>query len=121
MSDIPPSGSNEANESLVPRPIPPPMQRMYPPPPRDPHRGARLIVPQLMAGLTIGTAISAIVWFVGFRAQELMNAMLVLMGIKYVGGFTLLFIRDWRMLGTGIFLSIPIGMFIFFSACARSL
>jgi len=90
----------------------------------DPHRGARLIVPQLVTGLIIGTILSGIVWFIGFAtmANELLSVMLVtLLGIKYVGGLTLLFFRDWRMIGVGIFVSVPIGAVIFFSACAMNI
>ena len=120
--------SQQPESQPPPIPPPPPAPPPWRPPPRkppdDPHRGARLILPKLVGGVTVGTFISAIVWFVSFgysQSQTIMGVLLALLVIKYVVGFTALFLRDWRMAGLGIFISLPIGAVIFFGACAMRL
>ncbi|CAN5363204.1 hypothetical protein BH09PLA1_BH09PLA1_05090 [soil metagenome] len=117
MSEIPPEPSSDFSAAAA---APPPLPYVSPSTPRAPVPGKTA---KLIAGLTIGVILSAITWFTLFGRdsnQPLATAMLVLLGSKYVAALTLVWFRDWRPLSIGIFLSVPIGAVIFFSACAAN-
>jgi hypothetical protein len=74
---------------------------------------------RLLAGLGVGTLVSLLVWVGGWKYVN-EQALLLVPCVKLLAGVVLLCIRGWRAFGTGIILSIAIGVLIFFGQCAAN-
>ena len=78
----------------------------------------------ILNGLSVGVALSAVIWMVGFAfsSQETIVVMaLCAAGLKYLIALVLVFFRDWRSFALGLFASLPVGAVIFFGVCSLSL
>ena len=96
-------------QSPLPLPLPPPPGRN---------------VLRFFIGLIAGTAVSAVVWLIGFQTPDSAfgsGAVLILPTIKIVGGIACLCFPGWRSLGAGILVSLALGFLIFFGMCATHL
>jgi len=115
-------------------PTPPPLPPRAPPvaqpiPYATPvyHRNpatARQTLRWLAIGFGIGSVVSAALWLPLWHYDKSGDTALVLglmvIGLKFILGITLLCFAGWRALGGGVLLSIVLGFMIFFGACATS-
>ena len=89
----------------------------------DPHSAPRGPSPgsQVTWGVLIGTALSAAVWILGWPAvlgaSSFPWAIVVVPGAKMLAAIVLLIPRNYRFVGIGLLISIPIGVAIFFGSC----
>lgn len=77
---------------------------------------------QVLIGLLVGAAASAVAWVLGWglvmnSATALVIVLVILAGLKIVGGGALMFIGRWRLLGAGLLLSLALGFLIFVGNC----
>src|SRR5947207_1555269 len=89
------------------------------PPSIPPRKSA---APQLLWGLGIGSAVSAIVWLAGWNALFATGRsadwlLVAIPGGKIVAGIACVVTPRWRSFGIGLLLSIAVGFLIFFGAC----
>jgi hypothetical protein len=77
----------------------------------------------MIKGVIVGIIISAVIWILGFTLQSETAFAFALWaaGIKYVAALALLFFRDWRLFAAGLFISLPVGVAIFFGVCTTGL
>ena len=77
-------------------------------------------VPKLIGGLTLGIAISAMAWSIAFAssASSPPRSALLLLAMKYIIAIGLSFSAEWRPIAIGLFISLPVGVVIFFLQCA---
>ncbi|HWE00974.1 MAG TPA: hypothetical protein VG326_01095 [Tepidisphaeraceae bacterium] len=115
--------------------MPDPLETPHPPPnalsyqapgqgPPLPPLSAAQTLRLFFAGLTLGTALSAIVWIIAFRFEIGMfagGAMVVIPLLKLSTGIIFVCRRGWRSLGAGILVSLALGFLIFFGVCAAHL
>jgi hypothetical protein len=95
-------------------PAPPPT------PPPLPRRPGSFDFRQFIWGIVVGTALSAVVWIVGWKAMEKMDnifLLLVLPIAKLIAATWLMFVPPWRAFGVGIYVSLALGFLIFFGRC----
>jgi hypothetical protein len=77
----------------------------------------------MVRGLIVGIIVSAMIWILGFMLnnETVFVIALVAAGAKYLAAIVMLFIREWRMFGVGLFVSLPIGAVIFFGVCTTAM
>lgn len=94
---------------------PPPIDFRSPtPPPREP------VIRSFLAGLLGGTAISFIVWWVGWYKIDRLNSsapLIIVLAIKVFGAIGLIASGKWRAAGIGLLISLPLGALIFIGSC----
>jgi hypothetical protein len=101
----------------------PPIPMNYQTPGTPPPRRGLSTGLQMLIGLMAGTLVSAIVWIGGWKYVNdgsAASAIVIVPGLKFVVGVTLLCIRGLRGYGGGILVSIALGFLIFFFACAAN-
>ena len=116
---------------LPPQPPRPPPQPVVPlgyqqpgyPPAAPPAFGVRVWF-QFLGGFLIGSAVSAVVWVLGWSPFVEHGSgwpIFVVPGVKLVVAIIFLCFRGYRGWGGGVLLSIGMGVLIFFVTCAAHL
>lgn len=108
--------------------IPPPLPIDYlTPRPREPKPPIPHLWGKFLIGLLGSSTISAATYFGGFSLSPkiseewLLVALCVIALGKLATGITLTCIRNWRPMGIGLLIALPLGGLIFFGACAANL
>ena len=85
-----------------------------PPPPREPFAAP------FAQALLLGTAVSAVLWFLGWQALDNPFGILMILIVpaaKLIGGILLIVRKKNTGFGAGLLVSIPIGAMIFLGSC----
>src|SRR4051812_13133023 len=104
-------------------PDPPPLRPdIFPPGAPPPPGRSSGSSKQLLWGLLLGSAVSAIIWVAGWNllmgtGRSADYLLLVVPGVKVLAGLACLTVRSVRSFGVGILLSIAVGFLIFFGSC----
>ena len=111
-------------------PLPPPL------PPNRPlqYQSSRMVQPldyspakRFWMAVLGGSIVSAAVWILGGKAMfkgsgdALMFAAFTLLGIKFFTFIGCLFVERWRLFGVGLFVSMAVGVMIFFGVCVTQM